>query len=389
MTETVPNPHIPALPIERKLVSVVIPCLDEAGCIEECVRRTQEALAGAGLAGEVIVADNGSEDDSPALALNAGAYVVHEFRQGYGCALMAGFLAARGEYLVMLDGDMTYPFEQIPAFVDELDKGADLVIGDRFEDLDPKVMPWANRHIGNPLFTALLNAFLATGVKDTQCGMRAIRASALRQLGLQTPGMEFASEMLINAARADLHVVEIPITYHRRHGDPKLEPVRDGWRHILHMLAHSPTQRFMRAGVALLLVSGLVFVVAALVPQTLDLGRGWRTVAQMAAAVGSVVAFQIVTFGLCAYVHANDRARWLDAPKTRFRLEHALMLGAAAAALGFLALLGVAISWSHSATSAGEHARLAALFTAIFLIGLQILFSAFLVAIISLRRRHA
>ena len=172
----------------RPLLSVVIPCLNEAENIELCVASALGAMAGAGIAGEVIVADNGSDDGSAELAERAGARVVHEPRRGYGSAYIAGFAAARGEYIVMADADLTYDFEEIPRFLAALRDGADMVVGDRMENIHPGAMPWHHRYIGNPLLSRLLNLLFHTGVRDAHCGMRAFRRDRLELLELRTTG---------------------------------------------------------------------------------------------------------------------------------------------------------------------------------------------------------
>src|SRR3954447_11732578 len=175
-------------------VSVVIPCLNEADNIVECVTRARNVLAEHGLSGEVIVADNASDDGSPELAKKAGAVVVHEPQRGYGSAYLAGFAAARGDYVVMADADLTYDFEEIPKFVEKLEGGADLVMGDRMKNIRPGAMPWLHRYVGNPILTGVLNLFFRAGVDDAHCGMRAFRRDVLPRLDLRTTGMEFASE---------------------------------------------------------------------------------------------------------------------------------------------------------------------------------------------------
>src|SRR5215212_5494065 len=185
----------PAQPADPPLVSVVIPCLNEAENIVQCVTRALEVLEEHGISGEVVVADNGSEDDSAPLAEAAGATVVHEPRRGYGRAYLAGFAAARGDYIVMVDADLTYDFREIPHFVAELDAGGELVMGNRMENIEPGAMPWLNRYIGNPVLSGFLKMLYRTKVRDAHCGMRAVRRDALERLELRTDGMEFASEM--------------------------------------------------------------------------------------------------------------------------------------------------------------------------------------------------
>ena len=195
-------------------VSIVIPCLNKAENIEACVSRAR-VLVQSGLPGEVIVVDNGSEDGSGGLARAAGAIVIEEPRRGYGSAYLAGFAAARGDYVVMIDADLTYDFDEIPRFLDVLDDGAHMVIGDRMENIQPGAMSITSR-IGNPLLTGFLNVLHPMPVRDAHCGLRAIRRDALQKLDLHSTGMEFASEMVIRAGKVDLDVRELPIALHQR-----------------------------------------------------------------------------------------------------------------------------------------------------------------------------
>src|SRR5882724_6179088 len=201
----------------KSRVSVVIPCLDEAETIAECVTSARAVLDEGGLAGEVIVVDNGSTDGSGDLARAAGALVVEEPRRGYGSAYLAGLAVAQGDYIVMVDADLTYDFREIPRFVQELEDGAQLVVGDRMSNIAPGAMTLVSR-LGNPLLSGFLNALHRTNIRDVHCGMRALRRDVLPALNLRTVGMEFASEMVIRATRERLDVREIPIELHPRLG---------------------------------------------------------------------------------------------------------------------------------------------------------------------------
>src|SRR5205085_138603 len=200
-------------------------------------------------------------DGSGALAERAGARVVLETRPGYGSAYLAGFAAARGEYIVMADADLTYDFAEIPHFVDELDKGAQLVMGDRMDNIHPGAMPWLHRYVGNPILTGILNGFFKTGVSDAHCGMRGFRADILPVLDLRTTGMEFASEMVIRASKEKLRIAEFPIEYHPRGGESKLSSLRDGWRHLRFLLVHSPNHLFIAPGAVLAGLGAAIVVV--------------------------------------------------------------------------------------------------------------------------------
>jgi glycosyltransferase involved in cell wall biosynthesis len=247
-------------------VSVVIPCLDEAESIAECVEEALTALRRAGLETEVVVVDNGSRDGSAALAEAAGARVVHEARRGYGRAYLAGFAAARGRYVVMADGDGTYDLRDAARFCQELDAGADVVIGSRLRGtVHPGAMPWLHRRIGNPLLTGLLNIFVGTRVSDAHSGMRAFRRSLLPRLALCSTGMELASEHLVRSGRLGLEIRELPIDYRPRRGNSKLLWLRDGWRHLWLLLAHSPAWLLLLPA-ALLAGAGLLALREAVIP---------------------------------------------------------------------------------------------------------------------------
>ena len=238
-------------------VSVVIPCLNEAETIGECVRQSRAVLDANALAGEVIVVDNGSTDGSGKLAFDAGARVVDEPRRGYGSAYLAGLDVAQGDYIVMVDADLTYDFRDIPKFVAELEAGAQVVIGNRMQDIQPGAMPLLSR-IGNPLLSGFLNVLHRTNIHDAHSGMRALRRDVLPTLNLRTVGMEFASEMVIRATREHLEVREVPIALHPRVGESKLSPFRDGWRHVRLILVYNPTFLFIVPGFVLFAVGSII-----------------------------------------------------------------------------------------------------------------------------------
>jgi glycosyltransferase involved in cell wall biosynthesis len=370
-------------------VSVVIPCLNEAQNIERCVSTALEVLKSSGIDGEVVVVDNASEDASAALAAAAGANVVLEPRRGYGSAYLAGFAAAKGRYIVMADADLTYDFNEIPHFVAELEAGAELVMGDRMDNIQPGAMPWLHRYIGNPVLTGLLNLFFRTGVKDAHCGMRGLRTDVLERLDLRTTGMEFASEMVIRASKEKLRIAEFPIEYHPRGGESKLSSFRDGWRHLRFLLVHSPTHLFIVPGT---LLAGVGTVIVVLVGGGLDFfGRAWGIHALIGGALLMVVGTQVLALGLCAHAYGTyfmgDRDPWFDRMRARFRLEHGLLLGGAFMFVG-LALGGVIVAtWiSHGLGSlADEHMAVVA--ATLLIVGIQIFFSSFLLSILGLRRR--
>ena len=374
---------------DAPLVSVVIPCLNEAENIESCVTAALEAIEGMGVQGEVVVADNNSEDESARLAEAAGARVVIERRRGYGSAYLAGFAASRGRYIVMADADLTYDFEEIPRFVAALQEGAEMVIGDRMDNIHPGAMPWLHRYVGNPILTGLLNLFFRTGISDAHCGMRALRRDVLPRLDLRTPGMEFASEMVIRASKESLRIAEFPIEYHPRGGESKLSSFRDGWRHLRFLLVHSPNHLFIAPGAVL---AGLGTLIVVFVGAGLDFfGRAWGLHALIGGALLMIVGTQVLALGLCAHAYGTyfmgERDPWFDRMRARYRLEHGLLLG------GAFMLIGVAMGGTILATwiahgfgsLADEH--LAVIAATLLIVGIQIFFSSFLLSILGLRRR--
>ncbi len=263
------------------LVSVVLPCLNEEASVGICVRQALGALDQAGLPAEVLVVDNGSTDDSARIATAAGARIVAERRVGYGNALRAGFAAARGEVIVMADADLTYDLSRIPDLVRPiLQREADLVVGARLQDATGGAMPLLHRLVGTPLLTFLVaRASGGVGVSDSQSGFRAFRRDAILQLGLRGSGMELASEMLIQAARAGWRVREVRTHYASRVGESKLDTFRDGLRHLRLITMLAPDLLLVYPGASLLLLGGIVSVLSLVEPSGISLGSlRWQPV---------------------------------------------------------------------------------------------------------------
>jgi glycosyltransferase involved in cell wall biosynthesis len=373
----------------RPRVSVVIPCLNEAKNIAECVARARAVLDDHAISGEVIVSDNGSDDGSAQLAADAGARVVHEPRRGYGSAYLAGFEAARGDYIVMADADLTYDFVEIPRFVEHLDDGAQLVMGDRMDNIQPGAMPWLHRYVGNPVLTGLLNIFFRTGVKDAHCGMRGFRRDILPVLDLRTTGMEFASEMVIRAAKEHLDIRQFPIEYHPRGGESKLSSFRDGWRHLRFLLVHSPTHLFVIPG-ALLGIFGALIALVSLTGIEI-FGRPWQVHSMIAGALLMIVGTQVLALGLCAHAYGtyfmNEKDPWFDRMRNRFRLEHGLLLGGSFILAGLVLSAVIVGKWVNRGFGQLGEERLMLLAATLLIVGIQVFFSSFLLSILGLRRK--
>ncbi len=320
-------------------ISFVIPCLNEEAAVGAVVREAFAVIDRIGVSGEVVVVDNASEDGSAEVAAASGARIVYEPRRGYGSAYLAGFDAARGRYLVLTDADGTYDLDAVPELVGRARAGAHLALGSRFEgEIQRGAMPWSHRYIGNPILTTMLNVFFRARVSDAHCGLRVVRRDALPELALSSTGMEFASEMVIKAAKRGLRIEQVPITYRPRVGESKLSGVRDAWRHVRFMLVHSPTFLFLApGGLAMLVGFGL------LVPLALDRTLGdprWALPLAIAASFLAVVGAQTIQLGLFARTYAaiylGDEEPFLESVWRRFRLEHGLAAAAVVLLTGFV-----------------------------------------------------
>jgi glycosyltransferase involved in cell wall biosynthesis len=284
-------------------VSILMPCLNEAETIEYCIEEAKSAIERQGVVGEVVVADNGSTDDSRNIASKAGARVVTVAERGYGSALIGGIRAARGEYVLMGDADGSYDFGKLPDFLANLTKGAELVMGCRLPKgggvIEPGAMPWLHRWIGNPVLSMIGKLFFYADVDDFHCGLRAFRRQSILDLDLQCTGMEFASEMLVKATVAGLSITQIPVTLRpdRRSGAPHLRSWRDGWRHLRFMLLFSPKWLYFVPGLLLFSIGLIGFIALMAGPITVDKVT-FDTNTLLVCAAMIMVGFQILFFAV-------------------------------------------------------------------------------------------
>jgi glycosyltransferase involved in cell wall biosynthesis len=375
-------------------VSVVMPCLNEEDTIGLCVERALSALRAQAIAGEVIVADNGSTDGSIAIAQRLGARVVNEAERGYGAAYMRGISAARGRYILIGDSDNTYDFNDLPRLLEPLHHGFDLVLGSRFKgNILPGAMPWANRYVGNPVLTGLLNRLFGLQISDAHSGMRAFSRDAYERMQLRTTGMEFASEMVIKASLARLKITEVPITYYPRGGTSKLQPFGDGWRHIRFMLLFSPTYLFLLPGI-IIMVLGLL-ITAALVAGPFYLGHFYVGIHVMV--IGSMLAVlgqQLISFGVSARAyafseHLVESDRWLDRALRYYSLERGLLLGGLLAAVGLVTFVYILIAWLAGDVHFSEliHLHQAIAASTLMIMGCQVIAASFFLSLLELHRR--
>jgi hypothetical protein len=372
-------------------LSIVMPCRDERETLEVCVSKARCYLDAAAIDGEIVVVDNGSTDGSGALARRLGVRVVDVPEPGYGAALMGGILAARGTFVVMGDADDSYDFSALDPFVAALRGGADLVMGDRFAGgIDEGAMPPLHRYVGNPALSFLGRLFFHNDIRDFHCGLRAFRRQAIVDLDLQSPGMEFASEMVVKATLGGLTIAQVPTRLHRdgRSRPPHLRAWRDGWRHLRFLLLYSPRWLFFYPGLAMLVVGvgfGLVltFTDVTVGPATLSIG----TLAVCAGLV--LIGYQSLWFALLSKAFASREGllpddRRVEQFRRRFPLELGLALSAVAVVAGVAGLVWAAAGWDFRPLDPIRSMRLILPSVTILVLGLQTALCSLLLSILGL-----
>jgi len=370
-------------------VTVIIPTLNEEISISQCVSKILTVFRDHGLEGEIIVSDS-SSDRTPEIAASLGARVIRPEKRGYGAAYLAGFRHARGKYVVIGDGDDTYDFHQIPALIEPLKHGADMVIGSRFNGrILPGAMTPLHRYIGNPVLTWMVNVLFHADFSDVHSGFRAIRREALESLDLRSPGMEFASEMLVRARQKGLVVKEVPITYYPRQAPSKLHSFADGWRHVRFVLLLNPLPFIAIPGAVFALVGFTLMILFALKGQV-------ATSHLHSFILGAFLlcgGVQIVVIGVLMKIYSvthryEERAGIIVWIMNYHSLERLLFAGGLVLVLGFLSGVSVIIAWVQSGF--GQIAEIVNAVAALCLgtIGLQIIFMAIFTSMMLLREEN-
>ena len=379
---------------EREL-TILMPCLDEAETLGACIDKARRFLDSEGIDGEVLIADNGSTDGSQAIAEQHGARVIQVEQAGYGAALLGGIRAANSAYVIMGDADGSYDFSRLGQFVDKLRQGYHLVMGDRFAGgIEPGAMPRLHRFLGNPVLSAVGRLFFKSPVRDFHCGLRGFERRAILDLGLVTPGMEFASEMVVKATLHGLRIAEVPTTLSPdgRSRPPHLRSWRDGWRHLRFLLIFSPRWLFLYPG--LVLFGGGILGMLVLWPGPLEIGGLVLDIHTLLfASLAVIVGNQTIQLGLFSRLYGMRVGLLPDDPVIMklfdfATLERGLLLGVALTLTGLVGSIFAFFSWSQSAFGSLDPQsgmRLVIPSATAIAVGIQITFGSFFFGVLKMR----
>jgi glycosyltransferase involved in cell wall biosynthesis len=310
-------------------------------------------------------------------------------KEGYGNAYLEAFKHSRGKYLFMADADCTYDFNEIPVFIDYLRQGFDLVIGDRFSGkMDENAMSWSHKYFGNPVLSTTLRLFFKTKIHDTLCGMRAIKRDVLDRLQLKTEGMEFGSEMIINALKNNLKIKEVPIDYHKRAGKSKLKSFRDAWRYFRFMLLYSPLFLFFIPGIILFLL-GLVTLLWFYFGSPQIFGIQFHYYPMFISSLLILLGYQLITFSAFAksyaFIHLKEKSPFMEKAYRYITIERALFIGGIFLIFGLGILIYILTKWINSNLSSFNELKNAILAITLIILGFQTIFSSFMLSIIGIQ----
>ncbi len=374
---------------DKTLVTVLMPCLNEAETLATCIQKAQKYFVQNHLNGEVLIADNGSTDGSQEIAVQLNARVVHIKEKGYGSALQGGIAAAKGEYIIMGDADDSYDFSDLTLFIDKLNEGYQLVMGNRFKgEIKDGAMPPLHRYLGNPVLTWIGRLFFTSPCGDFHCGLRGFRKDAIELLDLRTTGMEFASEMVVKASLYKMKITEVPITLYPdgRSRPPHLRSWRDGWRHLRFLLLFSPRWLFLYPGTFLMLL-GLI--------ATIILLSSVKVHSLIYSTTAIIIGFQIVVFSMFTKAFAISEGLIPEDIRLirllrNFSLEKGLIIGSLILLIGVVGSVYALKLWestSFGTLNPSETMRVVIPSVTCLALGCQVIFSSFFLSVLALKRR--
>jgi glycosyltransferase involved in cell wall biosynthesis len=384
------------MPSDELGLSVILPAHNEAAGIGFCLEEIKRTLAGLPMPAEVIVVDNRSSDATAAIVKKemetwSALRLVSEQTRGYGAACLAGLDSARGRYMFLADADGTYDFTEIPRFLEGLQGGCDLVVGNRFLGGMPKdSMPWHHRYVGNPALSLLVRICFPVKIRDIHCGARAITRAGAAQLVLRTTGMEFASEMIVKAAKKGLTLREIPVAYRKRIGVSKLESFADGWRHTRFILLYSPSYLFLLPGAAMF-AAGLLSMAALFFGSVSAFGLQFYVHPMFLSAVAMMLGYQIMLFAgfsrVYAVTHLGERDSLVETLFRRVTLEKAVLAGLLLAGIGAGLYLTIFVGWIRSGFGSLDAVKTSIIALTATVLGVQTCFSAFMLSTLGIKER--
>ena len=401
-------------------ISVILPCLNEEKAIDFCIESITEVVRKNNLNTEIIVVDNGSTDTSVQIVQNlilkyssnlrqnhlgqnhstqqnhlnenhTALLLLQEPIKGYGSAYLSGLRVAKGKYIFMADADATYDFADIPKFIKKLEEGNDLVVGNRFSGMmESNSMTFLHRWIGNPILSSLVKLFFKVKIHDIHCGARAISKEAYDKITLYTLGMEFASEMIIKAAKAKLKIVEIPIKYKMRIGESKLETFSDGWRHLRFILLYSPIVIFLIPGL-LLFLYGLISMFVLYIGDFSLFGIKLYFHPMFLSSLCMILGYELMFFTgfskVYAFTHLGDRDKFVEKLFKFMTLEKALATGAILALFSIIIFLSIFVGWIESNLGNLNQTKNLIVALTFAVIGIQTITGSFMISILGIKEK--
>jgi glycosyltransferase involved in cell wall biosynthesis len=369
-------------------ISIILPCRNEEQALAFCIGQIKKTIKKNNLSAEIIVSDS-STDKSPEIARKEQVILLKHGKEGYGRAYLEAFKAAKGKYIFMADADGTYDFSEIPNFIAELKKGNDFIMGNRFGGkMEKGAMPFLHKYVGNPVLSFTLRLFFKTKIKDSHCGMRAIRKESLDKLNLQTGGMEFASEMIIKALKNNLKITELPINYYPRKGQSKIKSFSDGWKHLRFMLLYSPLFLFFIPGVILSFI-GIISMAWLYSGPVNFFGIRLSYHPMFLSSILVIIGYQLVIFSgfakTYAIVHLGEKDEKFEKLFKYITIERASFLGILVVIIGLAVYLAIALQWLFSGFGALNEIKNSIVALTLLTIGIQTIFSSFILSILGIK----
>lgn len=379
----------------KEKISIIVPCKNEEQALQKCLNEIKETINENRLIAEVIVVNNGSTDSSKEILINnlqsfPELRIIDQEIDGYGMAYLKGFGEARGDYIFMADADGTYSFRDIPRFFDEIKKGNDLIVGNRFtSSFSKNSMPFLHR-IGNPILSLITRFFFKVKINDIHCGERMITKKALSQIVLYTAGMEFASEMIIKVARQKLKISEIDVSYSERLGESKLKTFSDGWRHLRFLLLYSPFFLFMLPGI-LLFSMGLISMFFLYFFEIKIFDVQLYVHPMFFSSLLILIGYQIIFFAgfakIYAVTHLGEENRLISKLFKYITIEKAGGVGILIAILGVIIYVSIFIKWISSGFGSLDEVKNSIVALTLITIGIETLFSSFMLSIVGIKEK--